>query len=172
MNRLLLAAAGAIAMTGLAGCPVYSNAQSYRVCDSQGCFLCPDHGYSSNCTAACEGPQDCPRGSACALSGECVPMGVTPNPAGSCSAPSDCGSRATCGADNFCHAGDCGSGVGCTGGYTCTLVAGVAQCLGPPPDASPPDAESLDAFVQEAGLGDAPESGPVDGATCIDGSCQ
>jgi len=156
MNRLLLAVVAALATAFIAGCPVYSNDQSFPVCNSQGCFDCPDRSYSSACVPwPCEDRFDCPSGSICNYSGQCVSAPYSS--AGTCSAPSDCGAGATCGADNVCHPGDCGSGVGCPTGYACGLVAGVAQCLSSASDAA----------------ADAPsEAGSTDGAACIDGSCQ
>jgi hypothetical protein len=185
MNRLLLAVIAALATAFIAGCPVYSNDQSFPVCNSQGCFDCPDRSYSSACVPSpCEDRFDCPSGFICNYGGQCV---STPSSAGTCSAPSDCGAGATCGADNVCHPGDCGSGVGCPGGYACTLVAGVAQCLSSGSDAAVLDANVSDAVMLDTSAAavesgppaasdaaaDAPsEAGSTDGAACIDGSCQ
>ncbi len=188
MNRLLLAVIAGLATAFIAGCPVYSNDQSFPVCNSQGCFDCPDRSYSSACVPwQCEERFDCPSGYVCNYSGQCVSTPYSTASAGTCSAPSDCGAGATCGADNVCHPGDCGSGVGCPTGYACTLVAGVAQCLSSATDAGARDANASDAIIldtsAEAAESGAPEAseaptdapseaGPTDGGTCIDGACQ
>ncbi len=195
MNRLLLATIAALAAAFIAGCPVYSNDQTFRVCTSQGCFDCPDRSYSNACVPwQCDGPFDCPSGFACSYTGQCVSTGASypTNGGGTCTAPSDCGVGSTCGADDRCHSGDCGSGVGCPTGYACTLVGGVAQCLnagtsdGGGPDSSASDSAILDTSVEapESAALDAAnastdataattlEASPSDGSACIDGSCQ
>jgi|HubBroStandDraft_2_1064218.scaffolds.fasta_scaffold252286_2 hypothetical protein len=165
MNRLPLAAIAAFATAFIAGCPVYSNDQSFRVCTSQGCFACPDHAYSNACVPwTCEGPLDCPSGFACSYGGQCVSSGTTypTNSAGTCTTPSDCGPRATCGADNQCHSSDCGSGVGCPTGYACALVGGIAQCLSTATgDAGGADASTSDAAVVDTSM-EPVESGTLD----------
>ena len=189
MNRLLPAVVAALATAFIAGCPVYSNDQSFPLCNAQGCFDCPDRSYSSGCVPwQCEGRFDCPSGYSCSYSGQCVSAPYATGTAGTCSAPADCGPGSTCGADNVCHPGDCGSGVGCPSGYACTLVAGIAECLSSSNDAGVGDAEASDASMldssADAAESAAPEAseqptdaapleaGPTDGGTCIDGSCQ
>jgi hypothetical protein len=183
MNRLLLAAMVGLAAALTAGCPIYSNDQSYGVCTSQGCFDCPSPNYSSACTPAqCATSFDCPYGYSCSFNGQCV-AGVLASPGlgegGGCTAPSDCEAGTTCGSDNNCHAGDCGSGIGCPSGYECTLVGGLAECRGAADGgadagaAQTPDAaEAGGGGGLEAGDATLSETGPSDGGTCVDGSCQ
>jgi len=187
MNRLSFAAILAAAAAFTAGCPVYSNDRSYQVCDSQRCFDCPDPTFSGSCVPAqCASSLDCPNGYSCTFGGECVSSGVGPTigDGGGCSAPSECEGGLTCGADNFCHTGDCGGGIGCPAGYACTLVGGLAQCLSSSPDGGGAgDAQSLEASAEasdgapaeaSSAPGDAtmPEAAILDGGTCVDGSCQ
>jgi len=179
MNRIVSFAVVLAAAAALSGCPVYSNDRVYRVCDSQGCFDCPDRTYSGACvSSSCAIPSDCPYGYACTYAGQCVATALPSAgvAAPSCSTPLECEGGSTCGADNLCHAGDCGGAVGCPGGYTCTLVGGTAQCLSSAPDGgSTGDAQPLDASPDAGDTGGdstMSEEGSVDGATCLDGSCQ
>jgi hypothetical protein len=187
MNRLSLAVVLATATASTAGCPVYSNDRTHQVCGSQGCLDCADPAFSSSCAPSqCETSFDCPNGYACTLGGQCVSQGAGPlsGPGGSCATPSECEGGLTCGADNFCHTGDCGGGIGCPAGYACTLVDGLAQCLGSPPDGGDAgDAQSLEASASasegataeaSSSPGDATmlEAAIIDGGTCVDGSCQ
>jgi hypothetical protein len=181
MNRLLLAVTAALAVA-VAGCPIYSDNQSYQVCTAQACFDCPDNAYSSACVPwPCQGSLDCPQYFVCNFSGQCVAStGSNPGDGeGTCIVPSDCEGGTTCGSDNICHAGDCGSGVGCPTDYACTLAAGIAQCLSSPEGGAPGgDVGNADASGTLGDGGDATVgSGPSDGAAgdggvCIDGSCQ
>jgi hypothetical protein len=160
MNRLSLAVVLAAAAASTAGCPVYSNDGTHQACDCA--------------PSQCATSFDCPNGYVCTLGGQCVTQdaGSLLGSGGSCSTPSDCEDGLTCGADNFCHTGDCGGGIGCPAGYACTLVGGLAQCLGSPPDGG----DGGDGATAEAsgspGDATALEAAIIDGGTCVDGSCQ
>jgi hypothetical protein len=152
MNRVLLATTALAFAVLLSGCPVYPGDQSYRVCNSQGCFACPDRTFSGACVPwTCNFDTDCAMGDVCSGAGVCVEPGTTgtldgASNQGPCQAPADCGPGSTCGADNLCHAGDCGGGVGCPSGYTCTLAGGGAQCLSSSDSgATWPDSQTSDA---------------------------
>lgn len=113
----------------LAGCPIYGDNHAHRVCNSDGCYDCPDDYYTGECVGwECGSSYDCPGGYAC-TNHTCTPNGSTP-PSGTttCSSPSGCASGQTCGADGTCHTGDC-STSGCPGGYVCKLSGGALACV-------------------------------------------
>ena len=114
----------------LAGCPIYSDAHTHRVCNGSSCYDCPDDFYSSSCTGwQCNSNYDCPGGYACS-NGACTSNGQQPptgNPT-TCSSPSDCASGQNCGSDGVCHSGDC-SNSGCPSGYVCELANGQLACV-------------------------------------------
>jgi hypothetical protein len=150
MHRLVLVAVCAVVSALVAGCPVYS---------------------TTGGATGCEVSAECPDGYECVPGGQCL---STVAVQGNCGSPSQCDDGWTCGADNLCHAGDCGGGVGCPSGYACTLLGGAAQCLVSSTDAgNAGDAVNFDASMGDA-AGDStpPEATPLDGPTCIDGSCQ
>jgi len=138
MKRALLAIIVLGVASVLGGCPVYSNSGNYRVCNSSGCFDCPDPGYSGMCIPwTCNTDADCGSGYACSGGGECVAGGGSP------AAPSDCGSSP------------------CPNGTVCKLAGGTAQCVPNPgeEDAAfscdeggcPPPESDGGPYVSEAG---------------------
>jgi hypothetical protein len=109
MKRALLAVTVFGAAAVLGGCPVYSSSSNYRVCNSSGCFDCPDPSYSGMCIPwTCNTDSDCGDGYSCSGSGECVAGSGTPSPT------------------------DCGSPPGCQAGFVCKLSGGSAQCVPAP----------------------------------------
>lgn len=113
----------------LAGCPIYADDHSQRVCVGGQCYSCGDSYYSSDCTGfTCETSTDCPSGYACDTSGQC--SASTDASTGSCTKPADCAAGSTCGADDACHSGTCAAS-GCPTGYVCKLDTnsnGVPAC--------------------------------------------
>ena len=107
MKSLLLGVTIVGAAGVLLGCPVYSDAGGYRICNSYGCFDCPDPFLSNACIQLSCGP-----GMYCG---------------GACSAAAPCPGGSVCGQDGACHQGDCSS-LGCPAGYVCELANGTAQC--------------------------------------------
>jgi hypothetical protein len=189
MKRLFVGVTmlGAVAVLG--GCPIYPDTGNYRVCNSYGCYDCPDNSYSGACVPwQCSSNYDCEYGYTCSASGACVAPGPSQSDAGSshpCSGPSGCPSGSTCGQDNQCHAAGCGS-VGCPSGYVCKLAGGAAQCVafdGGTHDASTGDSAASDATSDApsdaSDASDATAGGPCNAsadctapnATCVDGEC-
>jgi hypothetical protein len=169
MKRLLLGIAILGGAAVLGGCPIYpdqSNSE-YRVCDSTGCYSCPDQTYSGACIGwQCSTDTDCPYGYSCNAQGQCVVSSQPPPP------PSSSGGS-----------GDC-SVNGCPDGFVCKLSNGVAQCvsLGGGGDAGSGSSSGggSDAGTSADGGSDAsPIAGPCNadsqcgghGAKCVDGVC-
>jgi hypothetical protein len=131
----------------LGGCPIYSSTSDYRVCDSTGCYDCPDPAYSSLCVPwACSSDSDCGGGIPC-NGGQCVP-GTSPT--------SDC------------------SVTGCPGDQICRLSAGVASCVSL---AAADAGSGEDATSTSVEAGDAtgtvvvgPEASTVDAQSTADGA--
>ncbi len=72
MNRRLLGITTLVVAAFLAGCPIYSDNGNYRVCDSQGCYDCPDNVHSGACVPwPCNTNDDCGDGTVCG-NGICV----------------------------------------------------------------------------------------------------
>ena len=81
----------------LAGCPIYSDDHSQRVCVGGQCYSCGDSYYSSDCSGfTCNTGSDCPSGYDCDSNGQC--SASTDASTGSCTKPSDCAAGSTCGA--------------------------------------------------------------------------
>jgi hypothetical protein len=154
MKHLLLTILMLGAAAVLAGCPIYSDKGNYRVCNSDGCFDCPDTTKSGACIPwPCNTSADCSGGSAC-TEGVCGPITGTPPPSyccdptdtfcqvcppdagASCARPTDCPSGSVCGHDGTCHSGDCGGSVGCVGALVCKVEDGLALCVSTAGDAS------------------------------------
>jgi hypothetical protein len=166
MKRLLLGVTIFAAAIVLAGCPIYSSGGNYRVCDSNGCWDCPDRTYSDACIAwTCATDSDCGPGYSCNATGTCVLPTSPPEaqdsgggPPAQCRGPNDCGSGSVCGRDDFCHQGDCGS-WGCPAGYTCLISFGYASCtVGIPTH----DGGSLDASTDSSVSYDASDAASLD----------
>lgn len=101
MKRPIVTAVFLLAVTLLAGCPIYSH-------DDGGCFV----------NADCAPQFACDRSSGlCYLPGDL-----------NCSRPSDCDPTATCTPNYQCQVGDC-SFYGCVNGYVCDKSQGIWQCL-------------------------------------------
>jgi hypothetical protein len=166
MKRVLLGIALLVVAAVLGGCPIYPSQQGeYRVCDSTGCYSCPDTSYSGSCLPySCGSDADCGNGYICASDGTCV--------AGSRGTP-DAG-------QTFPDAGDCGQ-TGCPSGYVCKLSNGAAQCVAlGGSDASTGDASDASTAKDGGDSGDASSTaGPCNadgecggqGARCVDGQC-
>jgi hypothetical protein len=111
MKRALLSLAVLGVAVVLGGCPIYPSSQSdYRVCDSTGCFDCPDPVHTNLCLPwSCVTDSDCGPGYAC-NGGQCL----TPAPGPDCSLD------------------------GCPTGQICRLAGGVAACVSLADDAGAP----------------------------------
>jgi hypothetical protein len=163
----------------VAGCPIYSDNSSYRVCTSNGCYACPNEYMDDGCSSwQCNTSSDCPSGFTCSAdsSGNQTCMGVGYDggyPTG-CAQDSDCSSGEVCGANGQCQTGDC-STAGCPSGSQCTLSNGVATCVSTGND-SGVDASS----DSSSDAGDTAPSGCQSaadctstgaGAQCLNGAC-
>ena len=186
MKRLMSLALFGAGVAVLAGCPIYpDNPDSYRVCNGNGCYACPDASYSSGCVPwQCSNDYDCPDGYSCDSNNECTSSGSGYyGPTEDASAPNgcnfsyECPQGETCGADGQCHGGDC-SYVGCPAGQVCELAGGALSCvsegstpdsgLGSSGDASVPFDAGPPPFT---GCTSNDECAPIAGALCLDGEC-
>lgn len=143
MKRFVTFASFAIAGIALFGCPIYSDNGDYRVCNSSGCYRCPDNTFSSRCEPwGCVSGSDCPSGTAC-VQGQCV--GSNP--------------------------GDC-TQTGCPQGQVCKLQNGSAQCVANVlPDAGGSDSSSDAAQPPECTQDAQCTQAKGAGAKCLNGTC-
>lgn len=164
LKRVLGALSFAASVGVLAGCPIYVDGPTQRVCEGGSCYDCPP-GYATvnQCDAwSCTTALDCPSGYQCTAAGRCSLPGQTGDdpPRATCAKPADCAAGQTCGADNRCHTNGCET-VGCPANHVCKLTGGVATCepFGPAPDAG------------KSGCSKDAECASVPGAKCLTGAC-
>jgi hypothetical protein len=167
MKRLLFGITILVGAAVLGGCPIYpsSTGSEYRVCDSTGCYSCPDTSYSGACIGwQCSTDSDCGSGYVCSDQGACVPA-----PAQTYDAGNDC------------------TLTGCPDGYVCKLANGVAQCVahgtgtdaGASTEAGTDASTATDAGSKSDASDAATIAGPCNadgdcgghGARCVDGQC-
>jgi hypothetical protein len=167
----------------VAGCPIYSDNSSYRVCDESACYACPNEYYDDNCSSwQCNSSNDCPSGYSCGsdASGNptCV-IGTSPDSgvSGGCTQQSDCPNGEVCGSDGTCQDGDC-STAGCPSGYVCKLSDGTASCVslggidGGTPDSSMGDSSVDGGDTAPSGCQSAADCTSAGaGAQCLNGVC-
>lgn len=162
MKRIATLFSFGLAGVALFGCPIYSQTNSQRVCNSTGCYRCPNGVYDSECDPwACTRTTDCPNGYVCDPNAlVCVADG-----AGTCKSPTDCAAGQTCASDGKCRPGDCSTN-GCVSGFVCKVSGGTASCVpgtvsDAGPDAAPPPQCMDDTGCAQLGQG----------AKCLSGKC-
>ncbi len=149
----------------LAGCPIFPDARNTRVCDSEGCYLCPDGNLDDRCVDwQCSSSSACPSGYRCDSNSRCVSGSPTtpPKTGTSCASTSDCRAGEVCGSDSRCHTGNCAD-WGCPSSQVCRLANGVPECS----SSTPP---KNDAGVGPGCYKDA-DCASTAGAKCLSGTC-
>lgn len=162
-RALFVGVFGALAAV-LAGCPIYPDAHNTRVCDGNGCYLCPDDRLDDRCVDwQCGDSAECPSGYRCDSGGRCAPSTTTP-PVGTgttCSTAAECRSGEVCGADKRCHTGDCGQ-FGCPSNQVCKLANGALSCVASSPN---------DGGTTAPGCYKDADCSATAGAKCLSGKC-